>query len=240
MLLQPSCFHSCHSHRVYCHKSFTSMFEKYGAGISCVPSRGRKLHRHSSCHQAQRRRAPPSSLPTRPFRTNPARLIPTSREIFSTRHTGHVTPPFSLSTLAHRCRTRLQPRPPCHRQVGPAPHSPTRFTPNTRQKGPPPCGPRPSHRNHTHGSPLPHLSYAHAARSGGGKPPTTRTPSSPPPRPPRLLAGDEPPPRSSAWSGFLLCGRRCRIFLTGSSLPCAAENRVFQRVSPLRHWPLGI
>jgi len=116
----------------------------------------------NTAHATRRRRAPPSSVPTRPFRTNPARLIPTPREIFSTRHTGDVTLPFSLSTLVHRCRTRLQPRPPCHRQVGPAPHTPTRFTPNTRQKGPPPCGPRPSHRNHTHGPPLPRLSYPHA------------------------------------------------------------------------------
>lgn len=27
------------------------------------------------------------------------------------------------------------------------------------------------------------------------------------------------------------------FFLSGSSLPCAAEIRVFQRVSPSRHWP---
>lgn len=96
----------------------------------------------NTAHATRRRRAPPPSVPTRPFRTNPARLIPTSREIFSTRQTL----PFSLSRLAHRCRTRIRPQttlpPPSrpgatnanlalhqtpgrkgHRHVGPAHHT---------------------------------------------------------------------------------------------------------------------
>jgi hypothetical protein len=133
------------------------------------------------------------------------------------------TPSFSLSTLAHRCRTHFQPTPSCHRQVGP---TPTCFTPNTRQKRATAMWARPSHRNHTTGPFLPFL----RARQKRRKPITRRTPLPPASSP---ASGDEPPWRSSAWSGFLWCGRRCRISLTWSSLRCAAEKRVFQRVSLL-------
>ena len=77
--------------------------------IPCVPSSPGKLH--NTAHATRRRRAPPSSMPTRPFRTNPARLIltpprnifhtPFQKNIFHTPHGTRNSPALSLSALAH-------------------------------------------------------------------------------------------------------------------------------------------
>ena len=163
--------------------------------IPCVPSSPGKLH--NTAHATRRRRAPPSSFfdahETFPHQSRPS-ILNAPAKTFSTRHTEHVTPrlPRSLAVSAGPpSRTRLQPRPLCHRQAGPPPLTPTRFTPNPRQEGPPPGGPRASHRNHKHRSPSP-SPFLPARQKGRNSAPPLRAHHPTAAR--RFFSGDEPPP----------------------------------------------
>jgi hypothetical protein len=92
--------------------------------IPCVPSSPGKLH--NTAHATKRRRVPPSSMPTRPFRTNPARLILTPpRKIFHTPHGTRITPPLS--------RCQRWPTEP--------------YAPPAQTTLPPPSGPAATHAN---------------------------------------------------------------------------------------------
>jgi hypothetical protein len=151
-------------------------------------------------------------MPTRPFRTNPARLIPTPREKFSTRHTETRNSPLPLS------RCQRWPTEP--------------YAPPAQTTLPPPSGPRATHANPLYTKPqavratarwappitpqsqaqvplLPQLSYPHA-RGGGRNSPLLRAATIPPRRAPRLhrrrAAAIRSPPLSSAWRGVLSCG----------------------------------